>query len=173
MPFDSPMIEGNYSRRVRLYGGASSPNHVYECTKKHLFREEEAEDCELASLNLDIHSDSIEVVQKLPPSDQFCYIDPEAKSEVSVPGRARTSSERTLDGSGLYSRCRAFGNAASRINSNVAYVNRSDFDGESTFCEGNRRGVGLYRLTKLKKLGPEHAFESSKQLREQYGESSF
>jgi len=167
------MIEGNYSRRVRVDGGASSPNRVDECTKKHLFPEEEGEGCELSSLSLEIHSDSIEVVQKLPPSDQFCYIDPEAKSEVSVPGRARTTPEQTLDGSGLYSRCWAFGNAASRINSNMAYVDRSDFDGESAFCEENRRGVRLHRLTKLKELGLEHALESSKQSQEQYGESSF
>mmetsp|Transcript_40788 Transcript_40788/g.85467 ORF Transcript_40788/g.85467 Transcript_40788/m.85467 type:complete len:674 (+) Transcript_40788:90-2111(+) len=180
VPFERSPIGANSSHRVRKVNSQSSvPYNDDEFTKKHLFPEED-EICELSSLNLEIHDESIELVQKM--SLDICGTDPTMKSEDSFLEQTLTShlSEEVSP----FSYNRTFGsNAAFRINSNVTKARRSDRGGGTSANNdsvqpeenrGNRRGVRLSRLSKLKELGLEHVLSSSQESRsEQCGDSSF
>mmetsp|Transcript_29732 Transcript_29732/g.54590 ORF Transcript_29732/g.54590 Transcript_29732/m.54590 type:complete len:677 (+) Transcript_29732:481-2511(+) len=180
VPIERSPIGVNSSRRVRKINSQSSvPDNDDEFTKKHLFPEED-EICELSSLNLEIHDESVELVQKMPLD--ICCTDPTMKSEDSFLEQTLTShlSEEVSP----FSYNRTFGsNAAFRINSNVTNVRRSDRGGGTSANNdsvqreenrGNRRGVRLSRLSKLKELGLEHVLSSSQESRSELcGDSSF
>lgn len=137
----------------------------HDCAKKYLFPETGVTRELSTSLSLEIHHDSIEMIQKLP--SEPVVTDPTMESEESFAERfsERTTPSGLSGGAGPFLRRWALGaDAASRVNSGAADVDRIHSVGSTSPREECRRGVRLSRLSKMKELGLEHALSSSRRL---------